>query len=49
MERLIIHYNDGIKKEDLSFDVKTPHEALVIIMTELAPEKLWAKGWDKKY
>ncbi len=51
MEHLVIHYNDGNKKEDLYFNVKTNKDVLNIIMNETAPEKLWARGWvnNKNY
>lgn len=49
MEKLIIHYNDGEKKQDLVFRVKTSQEALAVTLRELSPEVLWARGWDKKY
>jgi hypothetical protein len=49
MTHIIIHYNDGEKKDRLVFKAESPQEALVIAMRELAPEKLWKRGWDKKY
>ena len=49
MEMVIIHYNDGIKKEDLTFKATSPQEALVVTLRELSPERMWARGWDKKY
>lgn len=49
MTQIIIHYDDGNHKEDLIFKADSPHEALIITMRELAPEKLQAKGWEKKY
>lgn len=49
MTQIIIHYNDGEKKQDLVFNVNNTQEALVVLMEQLSPEKLWERGWDKKY
>lgn len=49
MKYVIIHYNDNNVKQDLFFEAKDMKQALVILMRETAPEKLWARGWDQKY
>lgn len=50
MKQLIIHYDDNQNcKVDLYFNISNQQEMLAIIMRETSPEKLWARGWDKKY
>ena len=44
MKQVIIHHNN----EEFCFLAYNSQEVLKILFQELAPERLWAKGWKRE-